>query len=225
MITNQELRDYWKKVADAVSDNKMQTSLPPDAARATKQDSMIAALGAPTDSEATGNGSIVGILKRLRTLLGDSLVTLGSAIGNKAQLIAGSDGTNARAIKTASDGTLLTQLTGSNVILLDRFPVTVTAGALAYNVISNLNVKNYKSLSVIITTNSVHTIDVGFVWKKSDGTTIVVETAANKTIVGGWGQYKNINEAIVHGDLFNIHLSNQDTVDRVYTITVVGHGY
>jgi len=121
MITNQELRDYWKKVADAVDDNKMQTSLPPDAARATKQDSMIAALGAPTDSEATGNGSIVGILKRLRTLLGDSLVTIGSAIGNKAQLIAGSDGTNARAIKTASDGTLLTQLTGSKQEVVNVF--------------------------------------------------------------------------------------------------------
>jgi hypothetical protein len=113
MITNQELRDYWKKVADAVSDNKMQTNLPPDAARATKQDTMIASLGNPTDAEATGAGSIIGVLKRLRTLIGDTIVTIGSAIGNKAQLIAGSDGTNARAIKTASDGTLLTQLTGS----------------------------------------------------------------------------------------------------------------
>jgi hypothetical protein len=183
-------------------------------------------IGKTSDVEATsGNGTVIGILKAVRTAVGSALVTLGSAIGSKAQLIAGSDGTNARALKTAADGTLLTQLTGSNVILLDRFQVTVTAGGLAFSVISNLNVENYKSLSVIITTDSAHTIDVGFVWKKSNGTTIVIETAANKIIVGGWGFYRNINEVIVHGDLFNINLSNQDTVDRVYRITVVGHRY
>jgi len=110
-----------------------------DYATSAKQDSMIAGIGAPADSEATGNGSIVGILKRLRTLLGDSLVTLGSAIGNKAQLIAGSDGTNARAIKTASDGTLLTQLTGS-IVEEDRLRVKPIGTAELADLINILNI-------------------------------------------------------------------------------------
>ena len=163
-------------------------------------DGVEAALGAQADAEATGNGSIIAILKRLRTILNDVWNDTANALN--------------------------VQLTGSNVILLERFPVTVTAGALAFNVISNLNVKNYKSLSVIITTNSVHPIGVAFVWKKSEATAnIVVESAANATIVSGWGYNRNINEVVVHGDLFNINLSNGDTVDRVYTITVVGHVY
>ena len=76
-------------------------------------DGVEAALGTQTDAEATGNGSLIAIVKRLRTLVGQGIVTLGSAIGTTGLLMAGSDGTNARAIKTTSDGTLLTQLTGS----------------------------------------------------------------------------------------------------------------
>ena len=78
-------------------------------------DGVEAALGTQTDAEATGNGSLIAIVKRLRTLVGQGIVTLGSAIGTTGLLMAGSDGTNARAIKTTSDGTLLTQLTGSYV--------------------------------------------------------------------------------------------------------------
>lgn len=80
-------------------------------------DGVEAALGTQTDAEATGNGSLIAIVKRLRTLVGQGIVTLGSAIGTTGLLMAGSDGTNARAIKTTSDGTLLTQLTGSTVII------------------------------------------------------------------------------------------------------------
>lgn len=80
-------------------------------------DGVEAALGTQTDAEATENGSLVAIVKRLRTLVGQGIVTLGSAIGTTGLLMAGSDGTNARAIKTTSDGTLLTQLTGSKMEL------------------------------------------------------------------------------------------------------------
>jgi len=85
-------------------------------------DGVEAALGTQTDAEATGNGSLIAIVKRLRTLVGQGIVTLGSAIGTTGLLMAGSDGTNARAIKTTSDGTLLTQLTGSYATI-DSAPV------------------------------------------------------------------------------------------------------
>jgi len=82
------------------------------------KDGQIEAFGATTDSESTtGNGTFIAILKRVRTLLTsifDAIVSPGAAIGtSKAMQVAGSDGTNVRAIKTASDGTVLTQLTGS----------------------------------------------------------------------------------------------------------------
>ena len=72
-------------------------------------------LGKPDAEEALENGSHTGILKRIRTLIGSGIATLGQAVGATGLLVAGSDGVNARAIKTASDGTLLTQLTGRNV--------------------------------------------------------------------------------------------------------------
>lgn len=89
-ITLQEMYDKWEKAAQGI--------------------------GNPSDAEAaTGDGSTIGIMKAIRSFVGGALVNLGQAIGSKAQLVAGSDGTNARALKTASDGTLLTQLTGSYV--------------------------------------------------------------------------------------------------------------
>jgi hypothetical protein len=48
-------------------------SLPSGASTSAKQDSEIAALGATTDAEAAADGSIIAILKRLRTLLGGTL--------------------------------------------------------------------------------------------------------------------------------------------------------
>lgn len=48
-------------------------------ASAANQATEIAALGAPADAEATGNGSIIAILKRLRTLLGNVLLGGGEA--------------------------------------------------------------------------------------------------------------------------------------------------
>jgi len=164
-----------------------------------KVDRLLMTLGAQADAAQTNPNAAASALALLKGLL--------------------------KQLQGTGTGAAPVQLTGSNVILLDRFPVTVTAGAIAYNVISNLDVKNYKSLSVIITTNSVHPIDIGFGWKRSDGPSIVTESAANKTIVGDWGFYKNINEVIVHGDFFNMNLRNQDTADHVYTITVVGHRY
>ena len=63
-------------------------------------------LGKPTDAEALTDGSHTSILKRIRTLIGNGIVTLGQAVGTTGLLMAGSDGANARAIKTDTDGTL-----------------------------------------------------------------------------------------------------------------------
>lgn len=119
---NSKLDDLIAKdfaTADKQDDAKgvLETIAGKDFATSAKQDALIghvdgleAATGTTTDAEATDNGSVIGLLKRLRTLLGDAIVTLGSAIGTKARLIAGSDGTNARAIKTATDGTTIVQV-------------------------------------------------------------------------------------------------------------------
>lgn len=55
--------------------------------------------------------------KTLWQNVSDTVKTIGSAIGTKVILIAGSDGTNARAIKVKDDGTQLIKLTGSTVDL------------------------------------------------------------------------------------------------------------
>lgn len=49
---------------------------------------------------------------KLQSIIG-YYATLGSTAPTKGLLAAGTDGTNARALKTATDGTVLTQLTGS----------------------------------------------------------------------------------------------------------------
>ena len=72
------------------------------------------ATGAQDDAEAaSGNGSVISILKAIRTYISSTIKTLGAAIGTKATLIAGSDGTNAQAIKTNASGEQLVVLTGS----------------------------------------------------------------------------------------------------------------
>ena len=51
-----------------------------------KQDTQITGIGAIADAEATGNGSIIGLLKRLRTLLSAGLpAALGGAGGVKVE--------------------------------------------------------------------------------------------------------------------------------------------
>jgi len=92
-------------------------------------------------------------------------VTLGSAIGTTGLLMAGSDGTNARAIKTTSDGTLLTQLTGS----------TVTD-----EIITNQN-EIYSSISILIKHNEPRDI-YGASWDKGSIPTLTRTDAADGKI-------------------------------------------
>lgn len=96
-------------------------------------DGVEAALGATTQAEAIGDGSIIQILKRIRTLIGQEIVTLGAAIGATGVLMAGSDGVNARAVRTKEDGTQLIELTGSNAELASVQDAQAATTVQAYN--------------------------------------------------------------------------------------------
>ena len=79
------------------------------------------ALGAKTDdaqTDPTQTASAIAFVKGWLTQLNSVIATIGSAVKAVALQIAGSDGTNARILKTTSDGTVLTQLTGSNLALV-----------------------------------------------------------------------------------------------------------
>lgn len=61
-------------------------------ATAANQATMIAGIGAPADAAATGNGSIIGVLKQLRTLLGGTgslILAAGTAVIGKVGLQVG----------------------------------------------------------------------------------------------------------------------------------------
>lgn len=97
-------------------------------------DGVEAALGTTADAEATGNGSVIAITKQLRKLITDAYATFGSAAPTKGLMVAGTDGTNARAIKTNSNGEVLTQLSGSITQVATSVTVGATTGqALAVN--------------------------------------------------------------------------------------------
>lgn len=86
------------------------SSLPTGAATEAKQDTIISATGATTDAEAAGNGGIIGILKRLRTLLAAGLpAALTAGGGVKAGLVdALPTGTNTiGSVKAAGNDTML----------------------------------------------------------------------------------------------------------------------
>lgn len=63
-------------------------------ASAANQATANAALGAPADAEATGNGTIVAVLKRIRTLLGN--IGAGAASGSLRVTVATDDGLHAK---------------------------------------------------------------------------------------------------------------------------------
>jgi hypothetical protein len=77
-----------------------------------KQDTQIAALGAAADAEASGNGSAIAILKRLRTLLGGTLTVSGTVSVSDVATSANQDTTNTRLGNTtdaeaSGDGSLI----------------------------------------------------------------------------------------------------------------------
>ena len=90
------------------------------AATAAEQASQTSALGAPADAEATGNGSIIGLLKRLRTLLSSPLAVTGT-FWQATQPVSGS-------VSIAGTAAVSGPLTDAQ-LRAAAVPVSVSAGA------------------------------------------------------------------------------------------------
>lgn len=93
------------------------SALPTGAATEAQQDTANAALGAPADAEATGNGTILGILKRIRTLLGN--IGAGVAAGSLRVTVATDDGLHTKIGEVQANPTANT--------VLDRLKAIATA--------------------------------------------------------------------------------------------------
>lgn len=105
----------------AVDTDALLTSLTAAVATETSLSAMAGDLGDSADAEASGNGSLIAITKKLRTILGDVKLdldllynTIGSSVGipgssapAQVQIVGGTDGTNLRALKTDTGGILL----------------------------------------------------------------------------------------------------------------------
>lgn len=127
-------------------------------------DGLEAGIGAPSDAAATGDGSLIAIVKQLRAILTDVWndtnhrlnaalpdvsAEFGSTAGSKGLMIAGSDGSNARAIKTKSDGTVLTELTGrivEEVVVYNALAIASTGN----NLSGIIDVSKYRALSILV---------------------------------------------------------------------------
>jgi len=86
-------------------------------ASAANQATANAALGAPADAEATGNGTIIAVLKRIRTLLGN--IGAGVASGSLRVTVATDDGLHAKIGEVQANPTANT--------VLDRLKAIATA--------------------------------------------------------------------------------------------------
>ena len=125
-------------------------------------DGVEAALGTTADAEATGNGSVIAIVKQLRKLVTDAYATFGSAAPTKGLMMAGTDGTNARAIKTNENGEVLTQLSGS-ITSVSSPPVvgTKTITATAAEIFAGASVKANRRKLIIRNEDPVLRMRIG----------------------------------------------------------------
>lgn len=198
-VRAEEMRDEWAAIKDNVADvstaTKQDTIIAEleaiegkDFATSDKQDTAIAGLGAlhtnqgeTTDAEATTDGTIIAILKRIRTLIGQSVKTIGSAIGTTGQLMLGSDGTNARALKTTSDGTQVVEVSGS-IVKEETWvsSLTVTAGSGVF-LSTFLSVTNCEFFTIGINSNkSGFTFGIGAMPASSSTAFSGADSAANR---------------------------------------------
>lgn len=94
--TVQAIQTAVELIDNAISGSEMQTDIVSITAGASPD------IGATTDVEATGDGSIIAILKRLRTLLGGTLTVSGTVTAN----LSATDNAVLDSIDTAVNGTL-----------------------------------------------------------------------------------------------------------------------
>lgn len=153
-------------------------------------DGVEAALGATTDAEATGNGSVIAIVKQLRKLVTDAYATFGSAAPTKGLMVAGTDGTNARAIKTNEAGEVLTQLSGRKLkIKTINANSTTNVGAGATENVDITPTTGYKGkvLGILFSCVAPASASTGIHYlKMSNGTPMIpirLSAAYNKTVL------------------------------------------
>lgn len=106
--------------ADGVTDGDVSASNPlpvvlTGGATSANQVTEIAALGAPADAEAAGDGSIIALLKRLRTLLGSTLTVSGTVVANLGTIAGAATDAMVQAVR-------------------DRLPAALVGGRLDVNV-------------------------------------------------------------------------------------------
>jgi hypothetical protein len=160
-------------------------------------DGVEAALGTQSDAEATGNGSIIAILKRLRAILSDVWNDTANALN--------------------------VQLTGSNLEPAANFAlsqdVVVTSGS-SVVVYSNVDLSKYTHISgVFFMKNNLwpHKITVG--WKNSRDSIVV-----QQEVVETGDAHKIFGPIPIITKNANIRVVNQDTVDRtIFTLDIYGH--
>lgn len=126
-------------------------------ATSAKQDTAQASFGATNDAEATGDGSIIAILKRLRTLLSGTLTVAAHAVTNA--------GTFAVQLTPPTSGGLLTFMAsgsdGSSILVATAQAIKATAGQMygyyAYNpeaAVTFVHFYNTAAASVTVGTTS-----------------------------------------------------------------------
>lgn len=145
--------------ANQVTGNTSLSSIDGKVATAAKQDTAQTSFGATTDAEATGDGSIIAILKRLRTLLSGTLTVASHAVTNA--------GTFAVQLTPPTSGGLLTFMAsgsdGSSILVATAQAIKATAGQLygyyAYNpeaAVTFVHFYNTAAASVTVGTTNPH---------------------------------------------------------------------
>lgn len=122
-------------------------------ATAAKQDQQTAALGTTADVDATGNGSIIGILKRLRTLFGGGLpAALGAGGGLKVDGTGTALPVSGTVTANAGTGTLAVSAASlplpAGAATAAKQPALGTAGAASADVITVQGVAAGTALAV-----------------------------------------------------------------------------
>lgn len=108
-------------------------------ATAAKQDTSNAALGAPADAEAAGDGSIIALLKRLRTLLAGTLTVAGTVTANLGTIAGAATDAMVQAVRDRLPAAF-TGGGGVKVGLVDALPAGANViGQVTANAGTNLN--------------------------------------------------------------------------------------
>lgn len=110
-------------------DGSVSVSNLPSTYPSTVADGADVAMGNTADAEATGNGTLIAIVKRLRTLFGAGLpAALGTGGGVKVDIVSGAGGTTAPSPVLAYNATVPLSAIGTTPILFDNISLAGYSG-------------------------------------------------------------------------------------------------